>query len=89
MNLKNCPSCKTKGSIRQIIWGMPDEEPDPNKYVIGGCLVSDNDPTHECIKCGWQRFKPSNNYDDLPEAFIESLKKSTTEKADIEFTFRK
>ena len=58
MNFKNCPKCKTKGSIRQILWGMPDFEnmPDPNKYLIGGCVVTGFDPTHECIKCGWQRM---------------------------------
>ena len=58
MNLKNCPSCKAKGSIRKIIWGMPEFPVDESKYSIGGCCVSPdgNDPTHECIKCGWQRF---------------------------------
>ena len=64
VNLKNCPSCKTKGSIRQILWGMPDFEnmPDPNKYLIGGCVLTGFDPTHECIKCGWQKMpKLSSN----------------------------
>ena len=58
VNLKNCPKCKTKRSIRQILWGMPDFEnmPDPNKYLIGGCVLTGFDPTHECIKCGWQRM---------------------------------
>ena len=58
MNLKNCPQCKAKGTIRAILYGMPDLEnmPDPNKYSIGGCVISGNDPTHECIECGWQRF---------------------------------
>lgn len=58
MNLKNCPSCKAKGSIRQIIWGMPEFPVDESKYSIGGCCVSPdgNDPTHKCIKCGWRRF---------------------------------
>ena len=37
---------------------MPDFEnmPDPNKYLIGGCVLTGFDPTHECIKCGWQRM---------------------------------
>ena len=44
--------------MRMILWGMPAEEPDPDKYVVGGCCLSPTgvDPTHECIKCGWQRF---------------------------------
>ena len=58
VTLKNCPNCKSKGSIRQIIWGMPEFPVDESKYSIGGCCVSPdgNDPTHECIKCGWERF---------------------------------
>ena len=58
MNPKNCPKCKTKGSIRKILWGMPDPDnpDDSDKYIVGGCLVTGFDPTHECIKCGWQRM---------------------------------
>ena len=67
MNLKNCPSCKGKGTVRMILWGMPAEEPDPNKYVIGGCCLSPTgvDLTHECIKCGWQRFDESKKIEML------------------------
>ena len=57
MNLKNCPQCKAKASVREIIYGEPIYPVDESKYVIGGCLISDNDPTHTCIKCGWQRFE--------------------------------
>ena len=62
MNFKNCPNCKAKGSIRQILWGMPEFPVDESKYSIGGCCVSPdgNDPTHECIKCGWQSFEEIN-----------------------------
>ena len=58
MNFKNCPNCKTKGSIRKILWGMPDPDnpDDPDKYIVGGCVLTGFDPTHECIKCGWQRM---------------------------------
>ena len=57
MNLKDCPKCKAEGSIREILWGMPEFPVDESKYVIGGCVVSDFDPTHECIECGGQRFE--------------------------------
>jgi hypothetical protein len=56
MNRKKCPQCKAENSIRKIIYGLPDGPLDESKYLIGGCIVSDNDPTHECIKCGWQRI---------------------------------
>ena len=57
MNLKNCPQCKAKASVREIIYGEPIYPVDESKFVIGGCLISDNDPTHTCIKCGWQRIE--------------------------------
>ncbi len=61
MNEEKCPACGNEDSIREIIWGMPEGEPDPSKYLIGGCCVSDNDPTHECIECGWQRIVKREN----------------------------
>jgi hypothetical protein len=27
---------------------------DESKYVLGGCCISDNDPTIKCIECGWK-----------------------------------
>jgi hypothetical protein len=50
----DCPRCNTKGSLRKILWGMPDKEPDQTKYVVGGCCISDNDPEYACINCDWQ-----------------------------------
>ena len=84
MNLKNCPKCKTKGSIRQILYGMPDFDnlPDPKKYLMAGCIVTGNDPTHQCLICGWQRFpkepdflaKPDNSgMDEIWQDFYATL----------------
>ena len=38
---------------------MPSSEPDPDRYVIGGCCVSPDgiDPEMECINCEWQGSK--------------------------------
>jgi hypothetical protein len=33
---------------------MPAEEPNPEIYVVGGCLIGENDPTHKCLECGWK-----------------------------------
>lgn len=59
MEINNCPDCKSEGTVREIIWGMPAGPVDESKYVVGGFCVSPdgNDPTHECIKCGWQNKK--------------------------------
>ena len=50
---KSCPECKTEGSLRRIIWGMPDGPVDESKYVIGGCIIEDL--TYECIQCGFSK----------------------------------
>lgn len=38
MTKKVCAKCKDSDGIRIIIWGMPDSEPDPNKYYM--CVVA-------------------------------------------------
>jgi hypothetical protein len=60
----NCPKCKTASGVREILYGMPSEEPDPDVFIVGGCLVERNQPTHRCITCGWQRIKNRFVYDD-------------------------
>jgi len=43
--------------MREILYGMSSEEPDPAVYLIGGCLVEPNQPSHRCMTCGWERVK--------------------------------
>ena len=52
--LKICPACKSKTGLREIFYGYPDGPVDEKKYAIGGCCISDNDPTIKCIECGWK-----------------------------------
>ncbi len=33
---------------------MPDGPVDESKYALGGCCVTDDDPTLKCIECGWK-----------------------------------
>jgi hypothetical protein len=53
----NCPNCTSK-SIAEIFWGYPGnmdamkKQLDKKEIVLGGCLVSDNDPKWECNSCG-------------------------------------
>jgi hypothetical protein len=37
-----------------MLWGMPSEEPDPNLFYMGGCVVEDEMYEYKCIKCGWE-----------------------------------
>ena len=52
--MKSCPLCKSKIGIREIFYGLPDGPVDEKKYAIGGCCISDNDPSAKCIDCGWE-----------------------------------
>lgn len=47
--MKKCPVCKTTEGVRRYLYGMPSEEPDPAKYVVGGCLVSEDMPDYKCV----------------------------------------
>lgn len=52
-----CPSCGLQEG-RPILWGMPGLEvfealqAGEISIGIGGCCISDDDPTHECLACG-------------------------------------
>jgi len=51
-----CPDCR-KSSVAEILWGevLLNDEGWKNlkekKIVLGGCLVTDNDPKWECNDC--------------------------------------
>jgi HD domain len=54
-----CPSCG-EGNARPIIWGMPSPELMDAVHQglidveLGGCCVTEDDPTHSCRSCGLQ-----------------------------------
>ena len=59
--MNSCPTCNSSNGLRKIIYGMPDGPIDEERYAIGGCCVTDDDPTLKCIECGWKgEFKNSN-----------------------------
>ena len=47
------PSCGAVGSLREIVYGMPGPDFDFDKYIVGGCCVTENDPDIGCKECGW------------------------------------
>ena len=51
-----CPGCGASGSIREIVYGMPGSDFEFDKYIVGGCCVTDNDPDIGCKECGWEGF---------------------------------
>ena len=58
--MKTCPDCSSSTGLREIVYGLPDGPIAEEKYVIGGCCVTDNDPTLKCIECGWEGENVNN-----------------------------
>jgi hypothetical protein len=76
MPTKRCPECLSETAVRIIFYGMPMGEPDYAIYTLGGCCISDKDPTAECIECGWK----GEYVDNMPGSKREI---KTVELADI------
>ena len=53
----SCPNCGVKGTLKKIIYGMPSDDFDFEKYIVGGCVVSDLDPEIGCRRCGWRGMR--------------------------------
>ena len=54
-----CPGCEEEGTLRKILYGMPDPETfDFEKYAVGGCCMNGDgsDPDVSCRECDWSGF---------------------------------
>jgi hypothetical protein len=45
-----CPECKSS-EVKKIIYGLPAHDFDFDKYEVGGCCVTPNDPQYKCGRC--------------------------------------
>jgi hypothetical protein len=55
-----CPECGQIGTLRRIIYGMPDPEHfDFEKYAVGGCCMNGDgsDPDVSCRECDWSGLR--------------------------------
>jgi hypothetical protein len=59
---KKCPVCNSSDGVREYLYGMPSEEPDPAKYVIGGCCPCEDMPDLKCIRCATDFYKDKNEF---------------------------
>lgn len=52
--LSVCPACGKLGV--PIVYGLPDhglmEAAERGEVALGGCIIHDDDPSHECPECG-------------------------------------
>ncbi|MBX3651087.1 MAG: hypothetical protein KF771_06915 [Burkholderiales bacterium] len=57
-----CPKCGSR-PVARIVYGLPHfsekeaREVDTGKIVLGGCIITDDDPQWACVSCGQQIFK--------------------------------
>lgn len=53
---KICPKCG-EGKLAEILYGMPimdselERALEAGEIVLGGCVITDEDPHWECLKC--------------------------------------
>ncbi len=52
-----CPKCNEMGKLKEILYGMPSEDYNQDKYVLGGCCIEENDPEIQCTVCEWVGMK--------------------------------
>ena len=55
-----CPECGQVGTLRKILYGMPDPETfDFEKYAVGGCCMNGDgsDPDVACGACSWRGIR--------------------------------
>ena len=55
-----CPGCEEEGTLRKILYGMPDPETfDFEKYEVGGCCFNGDgsDPDIACRECEWEGMR--------------------------------
>jgi len=64
----NCPKCNSS-SVATIFWGYPadmdslKEALEKKEIVLGGCVVTDDDPKLECNNCNYRWRKTTGNDD--------------------------
>jgi hypothetical protein len=50
-----CSKCNSNKEVIPILYGMPTgeafKESEEGKLLIGGCVISDNDPQYYCKRC--------------------------------------
>ena len=66
--LKICPNCNSP-SLAKIFYGMPNSDDEfnkdieENKIVLGGSIISDNDPDYKCLVCEAFIYSKTGKYE--------------------------
>ena len=66
-----CPKCYS--ILKEYIYGKIKGEIDTNKYIAGGCELSEDNPIYHCSKCNYDYDKNLNLMTETLEKVIESF----------------
>ena len=69
-----CPGCGTTGTLREIIYGMPSEDFNHDRYIVGGC-ISEESTEIGCLECEWAGLE-----DPVARQIQEQLQSAGSEK---------
>lgn len=48
---KVCVGCGKERAVKETLYGLPAEDCDRERYLLGGCILED--VFAECTHCGW------------------------------------
>lgn len=66
-----CPKCFSV--LRKYVYGKVKGEIDADKYIKGGCILRENNPTYHCSKCNYDYDRNLNLMTETLEKLIESV----------------
>jgi hypothetical protein len=78
-----CPNCGSS-RVARIMYGYPppsrelEKEMDEERLVLGGCIVTGEDPTHYCNSCGHHWIEKTDN---LPDEDRKIAKKGVKKRS--------
>ena len=52
-----CNKCGAIGKFKRIIYGLPSDDFDFEKYAVGGCIIEENAPDIQCKVCGAREIR--------------------------------
>lgn len=66
-----CPICFS--ILKEYVYGKIKGEINTDKYIVGGCILRENNPTYYCSKCNYDYDKNLNLMTETLEKVIESF----------------
>ena len=80
---RKCPYCNSL-NIKEYLYGAPSFDYDKEKYVLGGCEVSLDNPKYKCMDCGKDIYVEHEI--ELPNLIIPSFTNNNRECILIDYS---